>query len=219
MVTLWDPVEFSGIPPHLSPAAHGGMAQGSVGFGASACTDWCHCSPRNSVLCPPSVSLTPRPCWSPCGMGLGVPAALTQCQPQGFGMLQPLLTKILPHSGWEKMLLASGEVSLSLWRDFPSLLLLLLSAAPRVQQSWRGRWRTGPLLSEAQRSIKYLHKELLRQLHSLGADGSVGPQSRAELLGGLEGPGDLALGDVPGSAGQCQPPSKGAHMILAFLSF
>lgn len=44
--------------------------------------------------------------------------------------------------------------------------------------------------------------------------------SRGEFLGGLEGPSDLALGDILGSAEQSQPSSRGAHMILpCFLSF
>lgn len=43
MLTLWDPVECSGISPS-STMAHGGRAQGSGEFGAPAGTGWCHCS-------------------------------------------------------------------------------------------------------------------------------------------------------------------------------
>lgn len=80
---------------------------------------------------------------------------------------------------------------------------------------------SSPLLSEAQHSIKYLQREQLRQLKPRMLTVLWGPRScssvgvsRGELPGGLEGPSDLALGDIPGSAEQSQPSSRGAHMIL-----
>lgn len=108
---------------------------------------------------------------------------------------QPLPAKILPHPGWEKLQLGSGEVSWSQRRDFPFFLLL-----PSSQQ------HPGP--SRAPSALRHSRTSNIFQencscsctpgmLTLLGGPRSCSSagESRGEALGGLEGPSALALGD------------------------